>query len=106
MNEEMKELYFLEIIRFSLLGSLSNVDVKISLSFTFLLFTCSYNNARIEDFQKVDDFMSNQQSKLEIGRMPWHDVHISMRGPSVLDVAHHFVERWNFVKRVSVEEGG
>lgn len=28
-----------------------------------------YNNARIEDFQKVDDFMSNQQSKLEVGRV-------------------------------------
>ena len=77
---------------------------RLMLEDLLILSSCSYNNARIEDFQKVDDFMSNQQSKLEIGRMPWHDVHISMRGPSVLDVAHHFVERWNFVKRVSMEE--
>lgn len=46
----------------------------------------------------VDDWMSNEQSKLEIGRMPWHDVHVSISGPAVLDVAHHFIERWNFVK--------
>ncbi|PWN86991.1 phospholipase D/nuclease [Acaromyces ingoldii] len=56
-----------------------------------------YNNARVQDFQKVDDFMSNQQSSLRVGRMPWHDVHISLHGPAALDVAHLFVERWNFV---------
>lgn len=56
-----------------------------------------YNNARVADFAHVDDFLSNQQSSLRMGRMPWHDVHISLHGPAALDVAHLFVERWNFV---------
>ncbi len=42
--------------------------------------------------------MSNQQSRLEVGRMPWHDVHCTIHGPAVLDAAMHFIERWNFVK--------
>lgn len=57
-----------------------------------------YNNARVQDFQQVNDFMSNQQSPLSVGRMPWHDVHVTFRGPAVLDIAHLFAERWNFVK--------
>lgn len=57
-----------------------------------------YNNARIQDFQQVDDFMSNQQSSLLVGRMPWHDVHVSLHGPVALDIAHLFAERWNFIK--------
>lgn len=57
-----------------------------------------YNNARVQDFQQVDDFMSNQQSALDVGRMPWHDVHVTFRGPAVLDIAHLFAERWNFIK--------
>ena len=59
-----------------------------------------YNNARIEDFQSVSDWGSNQQSNIEIGRMPWHDVHAILQGPSALDVAQNFVERWNFVKEI------
>ncbi|GEM06560.1 phospholipase D [Rhodotorula toruloides] len=52
-----------------------------------------YNNARIQDFQAVDYWVSNQQSRLEAPRMPWHDVHSMLTGPAVLDVAQHFVER-------------
>ncbi|PWN47065.1 phospholipase D/nuclease, partial [Violaceomyces palustris] len=59
-----------------------------------------FNNARIEDFQKVDQWVSNQQSNAEVGRMPWHDIHSIFLGPSVLDVSHNFVERWNFVKEL------
>ncbi|EPQ31651.1 uncharacterized protein PFL1_00984 [Pseudozyma flocculosa PF-1] len=56
-----------------------------------------YNNARIEDFQTGNPG-SNQQSNVEIGRMPWHDVHAILQGPAALDVAQNFIERWNFVK--------
>lgn len=42
--------------------------------------------------------MSNQQSSLLVGRMPWHDVHVSLYGPAALDLAHLFIERWNFIK--------
>jgi phospholipase D1/2 len=58
-----------------------------------------FNNNRIMDFQSVDDWKSNELSKAEFGRMPWHDVAVGFRGPSVYDVAEHFILRWNFCKR-------
>ncbi|QRV95777.1 phospholipase [Ceratobasidium sp. AG-Ba] len=57
-----------------------------------------YNNARVLDFQKVDHYASNQVSLLDTGRMPWHDVHMTLIGPAVLDIVQHFVERWNEIK--------
>jgi phospholipase D1/2 len=58
-----------------------------------------YNNNRILDFEGVDDWKSNQLSKTEYGRMPWHDVSMGVIGPCVYDIAEHFVLRWNFCKR-------
>lgn len=58
-----------------------------------------FNNNRIMDFQKVQDWQENELSKAEYGRMPWHDVAMSVIGPCVYDIAEHFVLRWNFVKR-------
>jgi phospholipase D1/2 len=51
------------------------------------------------DFQRVDNFASNQVSILETPRMGWHDVHMSLVGPAVLDIVQHFVERWNELKK-------
>ncbi|KNZ57856.1 hypothetical protein VP01_2055g1 [Puccinia sorghi] len=64
-----------------------------------------YNNARVQDFQNVEKWASNQQSRLEVPRMPWHDVtatcfsqvHMMIQGPTVFDICQHFVERWNFI---------
>ncbi|KAI1352454.1 phospholipase D/nuclease [Xylaria sp. FL0043] len=58
-----------------------------------------FNNNRIMDFQKVEDWKQNELSKAEYGRMPWHDVSMGVIGPCVYDIAEHFVLRWNFVKR-------
>ncbi|KAK8207213.1 hypothetical protein HDK77DRAFT_54522 [Phyllosticta capitalensis] len=58
-----------------------------------------FNNNRIMDFQSVEDWKSNELSKTEFGRMPWHDVAMGLIGPCVYDIAEHFVLRWNFVKR-------
>ncbi|PVG01208.1 phospholipase D/nuclease [Serendipita vermifera] len=63
-----------------------------------------YNNARVLDFQQVDHYVSNQISTLETGRMPWHDVHMTIVGPTVLDIAQHFIERWNEVKKRKYRE--
>lgn len=57
-----------------------------------------YNNARIMDFKEVKNYVSNTLSILESARMPWHDVHMTMTGPVVLDISQHFIERWNEVK--------
>ncbi len=58
-----------------------------------------FNNNRVLDFEKVNDWEHNQLSKAEYGRMPWHDVHLMIIGGSVIDVCEHFVLRWNFIKR-------
>jgi phospholipase D1/2 len=55
-----------------------------------------YNNNRVMDFQSVNDWKSNELSKAEFGRMPWHDVAMGIIGDCVQDVAEHFVLRWNF----------
>ncbi|EAU83580.1 phospholipase D [Coprinopsis cinerea okayama7 len=58
-----------------------------------------YNNARIMDFQEVKNYASNALSPLDSPRMPWHDVHMTLVGPAVLDISQHFVERWNEIKK-------
>ncbi|KAK6002350.1 hypothetical protein QM012_001988 [Aureobasidium pullulans] len=58
-----------------------------------------FNNNRIMDFQDVQDWKSNELSKADYGRMPWHDVAMGVIGPCVYDIAEHFVLRWNFIKR-------
>ncbi|KAM0455617.1 hypothetical protein ACHAPV_007694 [Trichoderma viride] len=58
-----------------------------------------FNNNRVMDFKKVQDWQNNEVSKADYGRMPWHDVSMAVIGPCVLDIAEHFVLRWNFVKR-------
>ncbi|KAJ5349556.1 hypothetical protein N7541_007283 [Penicillium brevicompactum] len=58
-----------------------------------------FNNNRIMDFQSVQDWQSNEVSKADYGRMPWHDVAMGLQGDCVFDIAEHFVLRWNFIKR-------
>ncbi|KAJ7482689.1 hypothetical protein FB451DRAFT_1235871 [Mycena latifolia] len=63
-----------------------------------------YNNARIKDFQNVYNYASNTLSALESARMPWHDVHMTLAGPVVLDIVQHFTERWNEIKKRKYRE--
>lgn len=51
------------------------------------------------DFQTVEDWAKNELQKTDYGRMPWHDVAMGLVGECVLDIAEHFVLRWNFIKR-------
>jgi phospholipase D1/2 len=65
-----------------------------------------FNNNRVMDFQSVGDWKSNELSKAEYGRMPWHDVAMGVVGDAVYDIAEHFVLRWNFVKRDKYKRDG
>lgn len=47
----------------------------------------------------MQDWANNELNKTEFGRMPWHDVAMALVGPSVVDIAEHFVLRWNHIKR-------
>ncbi|KAI2472482.1 phospholipase D/nuclease [Annulohypoxylon bovei var. microspora] len=58
-----------------------------------------FNNNRVMDFKNVQDWKQNELSKADYGRMPWHDVAMGVIGPCIYDIAEHFVQRWNFIKR-------
>ncbi|GJE90640.1 phospholipase D [Phanerochaete sordida] len=58
-----------------------------------------YNNARVLDFKDVSQVANNGISVIDTPRMPWHDVHMTLCGPVVLDIVQHFVERWNEIKK-------
>ncbi|KAG0349343.1 hypothetical protein BG004_007527 [Podila humilis] len=58
-----------------------------------------YSNPRIKDFVNVKDYNSDLIERKLLGRMPWHDVSIGVAGQPARDIARHFVQRWNFVKR-------
>lgn len=58
-----------------------------------------YNNARVLDFKEVGQYANQGISVLDTPRMPWHDVHMTLCGPVVLDIVLHFVERWNEIKK-------
>lgn len=42
--------------------------------------------------------MKDELDRRKYPRMPWHDVHCALWGPPCLDVARHFVQRWNHSK--------
>ncbi|KAK3115484.1 hypothetical protein LTR53_005141 [Teratosphaeriaceae sp. CCFEE 6253] len=56
-----------------------------------------YNNARIMDFQDVQNFQNNKLDRKYNSRMGWSDVSICLRGPIVEDLKAHFSQRWNFI---------
>ncbi|KAG0017166.1 hypothetical protein BGZ81_010865 [Podila clonocystis] len=58
-----------------------------------------YSNPRIKDFVNVKEYNSDLIERKLLGRMPWHDVSIGVAGQPARDIARHFVQRWNFVKR-------
>ncbi|KAI9491274.1 hypothetical protein BDB00DRAFT_767302 [Zychaea mexicana] len=57
-----------------------------------------YNNARVRDFEGVNEWDRRLIDKTSLPRMPWHDVSLCMVGGPVLDVGRHFTERWNYIK--------
>ena len=54
-----------------------------------------YSNARICDFSNVQNYYIESVPRKDSMRMPWHDVHSRIIGPAVVDIARHFIERWN-----------
>lgn len=62
-----------------------------------------YSNPRIKDFMDVKNWASALINKRTTARMPWHDVSIGFIGQPARDVARHFIQRWNFIKKTKGE---
>lgn len=58
-----------------------------------------YYNPRESEPNSWEDTMKDELDRQKFPRMPWHDVHCALWGPSCRDVARHFVQRWNYAKR-------
>ncbi|OTA94282.1 hypothetical protein M434DRAFT_394836 [Hypoxylon sp. CO27-5] len=56
-----------------------------------------YNNARIYDFEGVDNWDHNKLDRTRSSRMGWSDIAISLNGPIVDSLLEHFTDRWNFI---------
>ncbi|KAI1647922.1 phospholipase D/nuclease [Daldinia loculata] len=56
-----------------------------------------FNNARIYDFEGVDNWDHNQLDRTKNSRMGWSDIAISLKGPIVHNLIDHFTDRWNFI---------
>ncbi|CAO3591038.1 unnamed protein product [Absidia cylindrospora] len=58
-----------------------------------------YSNPRIEDFHALDKPFEDNINRSHLPRMPWHDISVRVCGEAAHDVEHHFVQRWNFLRR-------
>jgi phospholipase D1/2 len=56
-----------------------------------------YNNARIYDFNNVQNYQDNKLNRTISSRMGWSDLSLCIQGPLVEDLRAHFVQRWNFI---------
>lgn len=58
-----------------------------------------YTNFIVKDFTKLDSPYQDLVDRNTTPRMPWHDVGAMVVGAAARDVARHFIQRWNAVKR-------
>ena len=63
-----------------------------------------YSNNRISDFNNVDLYLTESVDRSLLPRMPWHDVMVYLKGPSISDLVRHFVERWNYARITEGED--
>ncbi|KAI2621501.1 phospholipase D/nuclease [Hypomontagnella submonticulosa] len=56
-----------------------------------------YNNARVYDFEGVENWDHNKLDRTKSSRMGWSDIAISLNGPIVGSLLDHFADRWNFI---------
>jgi len=57
-----------------------------------------YANFIIKDFIELNQPYQDLVDRITTPRMPWHDIGLMIYGQAALDVARHFIDRWNFVK--------
>ncbi|CAF4362888.1 unnamed protein product, partial [Rotaria sp. Silwood2] len=69
-----------------------------------LWFGKDYANFLLRDFRNLDQPFQDQIDRNTTPRMPWHDIGAFVYGACARDLARHFIERWNFVKRQKTKD--
>lgn len=69
-----------------------------------LWFGKDYANFLLRDFRNLDQPFQDQIDRNTIPRMPWHDIGALVYGACARDLARHFIERWNFVKKQKAKD--
>lgn len=69
-----------------------------------LWFGKDYANFLLRDFRNLDQPFQDQIDRNNTPRMPWHDIGGFVYGACARDLARHFIERWNFVKRQKAKD--
>ena len=57
---------------------------------------------RIRDFTNVAAHDQDLMDRSLFPRMPWHDIHVRLHGQPAVDVARHFIERWEHAASLQV----
>ena len=59
-----------------------------------------YANPRIKDVVAPEKPLEDNPTfdRSSIPRMPWRDIHMCIKGTVALDVAWHFIQRWNYTR--------
>lgn len=57
-----------------------------------------YNNARVKDFDNIENPKVDSLDRTKTPRMGWHDVSYQVLGPVCVSMERHFVERWEFLR--------
>ena len=55
-----------------------------------------YDNQRISVENADGDYTINNKIRFKEPRLPWHDIHARILGPTVEDFSNHFIDRWNY----------
>lgn len=57
-----------------------------------------FSNPLIKDFENIGICDKSSIDRNSVPRLPWHDIQCKIYGEGALDVARHFIERWNYTK--------
>lgn len=80
-------------------GSIDVIQAFIISSVGYFASTADRRSERYDNLKKLRKMVPPDGSVIAENqpRMPWHDVHSSIKGPAVADLANNFVRRWNSI---------
>ncbi len=78
-------------------GSVELIEAFTIATLTHLSNLADTSKGRYSNLKKLGKVVPASGKTISSGqpRMPWHDVHSSISGPAVSDLARNFVQRWN-----------